>query len=215
MSSFWSSAHQGDTDRLVELLSQGQDVDEYCPAGVSAYRPTALAYAVWGNQPDAVGLLLERGANPNRSDGDQNYYPLHWASYHRDHADCAQLLVEAGADLGVRTQKGYTPLQLAMGQNDLVSRKPGVIAVLEEAARNPFPPWVPPCRPAHASTRTPPPPARRATAAAPLTPPQQRPQPRPQVVTGRGLQLLGRWGGQGSIFAPEQLPSARRLCEAP
>ena len=73
MSSFWSSAHQGDTDRLVELLSQGQDVDEYCPAGVSAYRPTALAYAVWGNQPDAVALLLERGANPNRSDGDQNY----------------------------------------------------------------------------------------------------------------------------------------------
>ena len=60
MSSFWSSAHQGDTDRLVELLSQGQDVDEYCPAGVSAYRPTALAYAVWGNQPDAVALLLER-----------------------------------------------------------------------------------------------------------------------------------------------------------
>ena len=60
MSSFWSSAHQGDTDRLVELLSQGQDVDEYCPAGVSAYRPTALAYAVWVNQPDAVALLLER-----------------------------------------------------------------------------------------------------------------------------------------------------------
>ena len=115
MSSFWAAAHQGDIDRLRELLDQGQDLDAYPPAGDSAYRPTALAYAVWGNQPDAASLLLECGANPNRPDGDENYYPLHWASYHRDHADCAQILVEAGADLDVRSYKGYTPLQLAMG----------------------------------------------------------------------------------------------------
>ena len=60
MSSFWAAAHEGDIDRLRELLDQGQDLDAYPPAGDSAYRPTALAYAVWGNQPDAVALLLER-----------------------------------------------------------------------------------------------------------------------------------------------------------
>ena len=124
MSSFWAAAHQGDIDRLRELLDQGQDLDAYPPAGDSAYRPTALAYAVWGNQPDAASLLLECGANPNRPDGDENYYPLHWASYHRDHADCAQILVEAGADLDVRSYKGYTPLQLAMGHHAAGGRAP-------------------------------------------------------------------------------------------
>ena len=147
MSSFWAAAHQGDIDRLREMIDQGQDLDAYPPAGDSAYRPTALAYAVWGNQPDAASLLLECGANPNQPDGDENYYPLHWASYHRDHADCAQILVGAGADLDVRSHKGYTPLQLAKGENGLVSRKPGVTAVLEEAACSPYPPWVPPQRP--------------------------------------------------------------------
>ena len=146
MSSFWAAAHQGDIDRLREMIDQGQDLDAYPPAGDSAYRPTALAYAVWGNQPDAASLLLECGANPNQPDGDENYYPLHWASYHRDHADCAQILVGAGADLDVRSHKGYTPLQLAKGENGLVSRKPGVTAVLEEAACSPYPPWVPPQR---------------------------------------------------------------------
>ena len=126
MSSFWAAAHQGDIERLRELLDLGQDLDEYPPAGDSAYRPTALAYAVWGNQPDAASLLLECGANPNRPDGDENYYPLHWASYHRDHADCAQILVEAGADLDVRSYKGYTPLQLAMGHTPPVEDPAGL-----------------------------------------------------------------------------------------
>ena len=217
MSSFWAAAHEGDIDRLRELLDQGQDLDAYPPAGDSAYRPTALAYAVWGNQPEAAMLLLEYGANPNKPDGDENYYPLHWASYHRDHADCAQILVEAGADLNVRSYKGYTPLQLAMGENGLVSRKPGVTAVLEEAARNPYPPWVPPRGRAGAGGRrgaaaassraavapttaapaaaSPPRPAAAAATAPWLPPPPRPPPPPPPAVAGRGPPLPGRDAG--------------------
>ena len=159
MSSFWAAAHQGDIDRLRELLDQGQDLDAYPPAGDSAYRPTALAYAVWGNQPDAASLLLECGANPNRPDGDENYYPLHWASYHRDHADCAQILVEAGADLDVRSYKGYTPLQLAMGYMPPVEGlrhpvpTPWLAIISSLLARF----WLAPTPPSHQLTPRPPP----------------------------------------------------------
>ena len=238
MSSFWAAAHEGDIDRLRELLDQGQDLDAYPPAGDSAYRPTALAYAVWGNQPDAAMLLLEYGANPNKPDGDENYYPLHWASYHRDHADCAQILVEAGADLNVRSYKGYTPLQLAMGENGLVSRKPGVTAVLEEAARNPYPPWVPPRGRAGAGGRrgaaaasssaavapttaapaaaSPPRPAAAAATAPWLPPPPRPPPPPPLAVAGRGPPLPGRRdaGSRGAGAEAAALTAERNRLQA-
>ena len=57
------------SDQLHEILAEGQDVNAYPPAWKSVYQPTALAYAVWGNQPEAVRLLLERGADPNQPDG--------------------------------------------------------------------------------------------------------------------------------------------------
>lgn len=147
MASFWSAAFQGDEERVNELLDAGQDIDEYPPPGASAYRPTALANAVWGNRPEMVELLLKRGANPNLYDGDNNYSPLHWASYRGDHAECAELLIEAGADINALSwanRNGFTPLEMAEGKNQVVSRKPGVMLALEAAARRPRPAWRPP-----------------------------------------------------------------------
>lgn len=72
---------------------------------------------------------------------DNNYRPLHWASYKDDNSECAQLLVDAGADLGVTSANGFTPLQMANGHNNVVSSKPGVAAVLEEAMDHPRQPW--------------------------------------------------------------------------
>ena len=178
---FWDAAHQGDLSRMREFIEKDPAiVNRHPPTWKSAYQPTALAYAVWGNQPGAVRLLLESGANPNLADGvrerplrssvsstphasthfppkcrislcrelhpasqDSNYHPLHWASYKSDHTECAQLLIDAGADVAVKTARGFTPLQLATGHNNLVSEKPGVAAVLEDASRRPRPPWHP------------------------------------------------------------------------
>ena len=144
---FFDAAYQGDTERMLHSIENGHDVNSLPPSWKSVYQPTALAYAVWGNQPDAVRFLLEHGADPNQPDGDSNYHPLHWASYKSDHAECAQLLVDAGAEPSVTTARGFTPLQLAHGQNSNVSSKPGVAAVLEEAVRNPRPRWRPPGQP--------------------------------------------------------------------
>ena len=51
------------------MIDGGCNVNGTCPAWKSAYQPTALAYAVWGNQLDAIKLLLDSGADPDRVDG--------------------------------------------------------------------------------------------------------------------------------------------------
>lgn len=55
--------------------------------------------------------------------------------------DLLQLLVDAGADTSVTTKRGFTPLEIARGQNNVVSSKPGVAAVLESAQIVPRVPW--------------------------------------------------------------------------
>ena len=53
-----SGAFQGDIERLKQMLDDGADVNSHPPIWKSVYQPTALAYAVWGNQPEALKLLL-------------------------------------------------------------------------------------------------------------------------------------------------------------
>ena len=168
---FFDAAYQGDLERMRTSIEGGHDVNLLPPVWKSVYQPTALAYAVWGNQPEAVRFLLEHGADPNQPDGDKNYHPIHWASYKSDHAECAQLLVDYGADPAMKTARGFTPLQLAHGLNSNVSSKPGVAAVLEEAARHPRPRWQPhvahaPAPPTAPPTAPPNPPATRGSTSA-------------------------------------------------
>lgn len=68
-STIWDAAFQGDLEALREHARNGMDVNAWPPAWKSAYQPTALSYAVWGNKPAAVKLLLQLGADPNRPDG--------------------------------------------------------------------------------------------------------------------------------------------------
>jgi hypothetical protein len=76
-SALFDAAFQGDLHRLQELIDAGRDVNEHPPLWKSVYQPTALAYAVWGDQPDAVQLLLENRADPNQPDGVRALRRLH------------------------------------------------------------------------------------------------------------------------------------------
>jgi hypothetical protein len=62
-------ARDGDLDGLAEAIAAGVDVDDFEPyTGV-----TALLAACGAGQTDAVALLLEHGADPNRADRDGTY----------------------------------------------------------------------------------------------------------------------------------------------
>ncbi len=84
-------AHAGDLEKARLLIDHGAALD----AVDEEYRSTPLGIAArWGKR-HMVGLLLERGADPNRS-GAPWATPLAWAR-RKEHADIAEDLLRAGA----------------------------------------------------------------------------------------------------------------------
>ena len=124
------AAEHGLVPAIEELLAQGVQVN---------YRnhvfATALYCAVFHNHLPVVTSLLSHGADPNLA-RTGSFTPLHVASYRGDHVECARMLVDAGADTAVQDEMGKTALEHAR-----LYRRPGVVAVLEEAENRPRPAW--------------------------------------------------------------------------
>ena len=59
------AAHRGDTAEVLRLLKGGFDMNHVDKNGL-----TLLTYAIAGNQPTLVKLLLAKGADPNADKGD-------------------------------------------------------------------------------------------------------------------------------------------------
>jgi uncharacterized protein len=102
---------EADRERAVERDTTSGDgdssepVDELSPDGFSA-----LHLAAFFGRPEAVRLLLDRGADPNRwATGTLRVQPLHSAVAGGDQA-VAAMLIESGADVGSRQDFGFTPL---------------------------------------------------------------------------------------------------------
>jgi ankyrin repeat protein len=87
-----NAAHRGDVKTLRKLLDMGTAVDSLNYARTTEY--TALIEAARSRQTEAVALLLERGANPNRRGYER---PLMYAVVAGD-IEIVRLLVEHGAD---------------------------------------------------------------------------------------------------------------------
>ncbi len=75
------------------------------------YYPLSLA-AIFGHS-EGVKLLLKEGLSPNISD-EKDMTPLHWAVGRAGNVETVQALLEAGANVDVKGQFGYTPLQMAV-----------------------------------------------------------------------------------------------------
>lgn len=85
-------AHTGDVPKARLLIEYGADIN-YVD---DEYRSTPLGYSVrWGHVA-MVKLLLESGAEPNKSDASWST-PLAWARK-KDHGEIEQILLEAGAN---------------------------------------------------------------------------------------------------------------------
>ncbi|XP_071797921.1 ankyrin repeat domain-containing protein 55-like [Asterias amurensis] len=79
---------------------------------------TALAYAVYGNQPKIVGLLLDEGSDINTSN-EKGMTPIHIATC-EGHWSCAEkiLTLTSGCNVNCRADDRHTPLFYAIKKNE-------------------------------------------------------------------------------------------------
>ncbi len=111
------AARSGSLEAATLLLDSGADVNRPGPTG-DDWDATPLQHAILQRQPAVVRLLLDRGADPNRSAGPRSVAPLFLAAGDTDPA-ILKLLLAHGADPTVEDEHGATPLSRAVSAGTL------------------------------------------------------------------------------------------------
>jgi len=106
----FESAALGDAGRLRELLDAGGDPDVFAPDGA-----TALTLAAFFKRPEAVRLLLERGADPNLRARHEEFQvkPIHSAAANGGSVEIVRLLLDAGAEVDAEQPGGFRAIDAA------------------------------------------------------------------------------------------------------
>lgn len=100
---------------IEAILSAGAKVNE-------DYHEPPLITAVYKNYPQAVQLLLSRGADPDAREAERtNWAALHTAAWQGNY-EVVDMLLDAGANADVENQNRQTPIDLAKerGHEDVV-----------------------------------------------------------------------------------------------
>jgi ankyrin repeat protein len=127
----------GTADKLIRVGADPNATNEYgitplvlaCENGSAAmvgkllfagaqHTEPALMTCSWTGNPEAIKLLLDRGADPNAKEARQGQTALMWA-LDQKHLDAARGLIEHGADVNAHSKNGFTPLLFAAKQGDL------------------------------------------------------------------------------------------------
>lgn len=105
---------QNNVEKVKEYLLADFDVD------FQYKEKTALQLAVVKGHFDICKLLIEKGANVNKSDAEENNL-LHMACIWR-YLDIARLLISHGADVDARNDSGFTCLNSSafVGYSDII-----------------------------------------------------------------------------------------------
>jgi ankyrin repeat protein len=106
------AARSGSLDTIARLLDSGADINQPAPTG-DDWDATPLQHAILARQPGAVRLLLDRGADPNRTGGPRSPAPLLLAAGDTD-PTYVTLLLAHGANPAVEGENGATPLSVAV-----------------------------------------------------------------------------------------------------
>jgi ankyrin repeat protein len=118
------AAQNGNIHLIPDLLRRGADLNATDVNG-----DTALNHAAQFNQPAAIKLLLEAGADASIQDK-WKQTPLISAAGISHNRSAVRLLLERGADLEIATPHGGTPLNYAAGWGDV----PIIDALLQKGA---------------------------------------------------------------------------------
>ncbi len=101
------AATQGDLDGIRRLVKAGARIDA---SDIDGYTP--LICAVTSDQPEAVSLLLKKGADVNRRADKSGHTALSWAAV-LGYSHLMDTLIQAGADTETKNKRGRTPLMEA------------------------------------------------------------------------------------------------------
>ncbi len=112
----WAS-RSGSIEAIKLLVDSGADVNLPGPTGDN-WDATPVQHAILARQPGSVRLLLDRGADPNRSAGSGRLTPLLLAAGDTDPA-ILKLLLAHGANPTVEDENGATPLSRAVSAGTL------------------------------------------------------------------------------------------------
>jgi uncharacterized protein len=109
----WLAAMNGNAATIEMLLKAGADANT-----ASAEGETVLMTAARTGKLDAVNVLLRYGANVNAREGWHKQTALMWAAA-EGHPAVIRALVEAGADIRVRSDGGFTALLFAAREGQI------------------------------------------------------------------------------------------------
>ena len=107
----WAATSQGDLDTVKRHLATGIDIDAaFIAPGIFASGATPLHMAVLSDQREIAQFLIKKNANINAQAKDEHGgTPLHWAAV-LGRIEMARRLIDARADVNVKDNNGYTPL---------------------------------------------------------------------------------------------------------
>lgn len=101
---------ENDTEALEYLAGIVHDIEQLCPR----FNTTVLVLAAAWGHTDMVIILLEAGADPNHGADSDGLTALMWACKNFDEQlEMARALLEAGAEVNVRSKYDETPLTIA------------------------------------------------------------------------------------------------------
>ena len=106
--SLYVACQNGNAAVVERLLKAGADANAALPEG-----ETALMTAARTGKVETVKLLLAHGATASAQEKWRGQTALMWAAA-ENHTGVVQTLIEAGADLKVRSNGGFTPLLFAV-----------------------------------------------------------------------------------------------------
>lgn len=102
------ASNNGSAAVVTRLLAAGAD-----PEAISREGQTPLMSAVLNGRPGAVDALLVHGADPNSAEAYRGQTALMWAAG-EGNVEAAQLLIDAGANVTVRSNSGFTAVLFAV-----------------------------------------------------------------------------------------------------
>lgn len=120
---------EGDLEAVQQRIADGVDVNAYYEGR------TALHTALASNSPRAAEMLIAHGADANALSRRDGRRPLHWVAWRGYPLQLAVLLIDRGADIDARDERGLAPLHVASYKGDpelvelLIARGAGVNAV--------------------------------------------------------------------------------------